>query len=290
MWSSNGNIHPGSPYGLYIPAHCIMRNESHGTHLHNIKKDKSISVLCTLRWRHNWRWRLKSPALRLFTQPFFVAQIKEYTKAPSHWLLCKAFTGEFPAQMVSKAENLPFDDVIMNVPEPKTMPQQPADLLISRDYMYNLNRFLLFKSKLQWVNQIINIYIYIYARFLRILEFRGQKQHDKVENLMKDNTLNLVIMYQITFDKITFLHILGPNHQSHGMNCCRNSVPNFLRCLRPNLWLELYLQACSDSVFFSYFRCVKLVKSDISFVNLWLFFDNLLLFCHSVGATYLLFS
>ena len=100
----------------------------------------------------------------------------------------------------------------------------------------------------------IYIYIYIYAQFLRILEFRGQKQHDKEENLMKDNTLSLIIMCQITFDKITFLHILGPNNQSHGMNSCRNSVPNSLRCLRPNLWLELYLQACSDSDFFTIYK------------------------------------
>ena len=62
------------------------------------------------RWRHNgWaRWRLKSPAWRLFTQPFIRAQIKENTKAPRHWPLCREFTGagEFPAQMASNAENV----------------------------------------------------------------------------------------------------------------------------------------------------------------------------------------
>ena len=31
--------------------------------------------------------RLKSPASRLYTQPFIQAQIKESTKAPRHWLL-----------------------------------------------------------------------------------------------------------------------------------------------------------------------------------------------------------
>ena len=31
------------------------------------------------------RWRLKSPALRLFTQPIIRAQIKENIKAPRHW-------------------------------------------------------------------------------------------------------------------------------------------------------------------------------------------------------------
>ena len=54
------------------------------------------------------RWRLKSPALPLFTQPLIQAQIKENSKAPRHWPLCGEFagTGEFPAQMVSSAENV----------------------------------------------------------------------------------------------------------------------------------------------------------------------------------------
>ena len=67
--------------------------------------------------RHNGRGSLKSPASRLFTQPFIQTQIKEYIKAPRHWPLCGEFTGdgEFPAQMVSNAENVPFDDVIMIV-------------------------------------------------------------------------------------------------------------------------------------------------------------------------------
>ena len=36
----------------------------------------------------------------MFTQPFIQTQIKENTKAPRHW------TGEFPAQMASNAENI----------------------------------------------------------------------------------------------------------------------------------------------------------------------------------------
>ena len=50
--------------------------------------------------------RLKSPASRLFTQPFIQAQIKENTKAPRHWSLCGEFTTEFPAQRTSDAENV----------------------------------------------------------------------------------------------------------------------------------------------------------------------------------------
>ena len=40
------------------------------------------------------RWRLKSPASPLFTQPFIRAQIKENIKAPCHWPLCGEFVGD----------------------------------------------------------------------------------------------------------------------------------------------------------------------------------------------------
>ena len=54
------------------------------------------------------RWRLKSLASRLLTQPFIQTQIKENIKAPRHWPLCGEFTetGEFPAQRASCAENV----------------------------------------------------------------------------------------------------------------------------------------------------------------------------------------
>ena len=52
------------------------------------------------------RWRLKSPASRLFTEPFIQAQMKENIKAPRHWPLCGEFTGELPAQRASNAENV----------------------------------------------------------------------------------------------------------------------------------------------------------------------------------------
>ena len=53
------------------------------------------------------RWRLKSPASRLFTQPFIQTLIKENIKARVTGL-CERnsqVTGEFPAQMASNAEN-----------------------------------------------------------------------------------------------------------------------------------------------------------------------------------------
>ena len=39
-------------------------------------------------------WYLKSPASRLFTQPFIEAQIKENIKAPIHWPLWGEFTAD----------------------------------------------------------------------------------------------------------------------------------------------------------------------------------------------------
>ena len=40
------------------------------------------------------RWRLKSPASRLFTQPYLRAQIKENIKTLRHCPLCGEFTGD----------------------------------------------------------------------------------------------------------------------------------------------------------------------------------------------------
>ena len=53
-------------------------------------------------------WRLKSPASRLFAQPFIQAQIKDNIKAPRHWLCARnsPVTGEFLAQKASNAENV----------------------------------------------------------------------------------------------------------------------------------------------------------------------------------------
>ena len=53
-------------------------------------------------------WRLKTPALRLFTQTFNQAQVTENIKAPRHWL-CEGnspLTAEFSAQRASNAENV----------------------------------------------------------------------------------------------------------------------------------------------------------------------------------------
>ena len=50
---------------------------------------------------------LKSPASRLFTQLFIQTHVKENIKAPRHWPLCGAFTGDrwIPRTKASNAEN-----------------------------------------------------------------------------------------------------------------------------------------------------------------------------------------
>ena len=59
-------------------------------------------------------WHLTSPASRLLAQPFVQVQIKENIKAPRHWPLWVEFTGDFPAQRASNAQQMfSFDDVIM---------------------------------------------------------------------------------------------------------------------------------------------------------------------------------
>ena len=77
------------------------------------KREILHPITMTSKWA---RWRLKSPASWLFTQPFVEVQIKENIKVPRHWPLCEGnspVTGEFPAQRASNAENVSFDDVIL---------------------------------------------------------------------------------------------------------------------------------------------------------------------------------
>ena len=72
------------------------------------KRPGPVYLTC-IRVTSEWaRWRLKSPASRLFTQPFIQAQIKENIKAPRHWPFAgnSPGTGEFPAQMTSNTGNV----------------------------------------------------------------------------------------------------------------------------------------------------------------------------------------
>ena len=74
---------------------------------------KTLDITMTSQWA--W-WRLRSPASRLFTQPFIRAQIKENFKVPRHWPLCGEYTGtgEFPHKRPVTRKMFPFDDVIMS--------------------------------------------------------------------------------------------------------------------------------------------------------------------------------
>ena len=56
---------------------------------HDMQKEWVITMTSQWPW-----WRLRSPASRLFTQPFIRARIKENIKAPRHWPLCGEFTGD----------------------------------------------------------------------------------------------------------------------------------------------------------------------------------------------------
>ena len=51
----------------------------------------TLPITMTSQWA---RWRLKSPASPLFTQPFIQAQVTENIKAPRHWFLWREFTGD----------------------------------------------------------------------------------------------------------------------------------------------------------------------------------------------------
>ena len=54
----------------------------------------TVSGSCPITMTSWWaRCRLKTPASRLFTQPFIQEQIKENIKAPRHGPLCGEFTG-----------------------------------------------------------------------------------------------------------------------------------------------------------------------------------------------------
>ena len=68
-------------------------------------------ITVTSQWA---RWQLKSPAYRLFTEPFVQAQIKENIRAPRHGPLCgnSPVTGEFPALRPVTRKMFPFDDII----------------------------------------------------------------------------------------------------------------------------------------------------------------------------------
>ena len=115
-----------------------------------------ISITMTSQWA--W-WRLRSPASRLFTQPFIQTQIKENIKAPRHWPLCGEFTGtgEFPAQRASYAEYVSIwwgHHAQIRFPGtrfPRWLLSNPEWYAYTVDYRYNAVQFITISlSALRW--------------------------------------------------------------------------------------------------------------------------------------------
>ena len=107
--------HLSSQVGVTHGQTSVSRTETcwhsyiHWIRLSRLPLERTITERKVITLTSQWpRWRLKSPASRLFTQPFIPTQIKENIKAPRHWPLCGEFTGtgEFPAQRASDAENV----------------------------------------------------------------------------------------------------------------------------------------------------------------------------------------
>ena len=73
----------------------IIAGTSAGALQSPAERVESVTIRLEITLTSQWaRWRLKSPASRLFTQLFIQTQIKENTKAPCHWPLCGEFTGD----------------------------------------------------------------------------------------------------------------------------------------------------------------------------------------------------
>ena len=70
---------------------CMMVESHEIVHMWTVHHLGTILLITvTSQWA---RRCLKSPASRLFTQPFIQVQIKEHIKAPRHWPLRREFTG-----------------------------------------------------------------------------------------------------------------------------------------------------------------------------------------------------
>ena len=76
----------------------------------SINRKFSPRIITMTSW---WeRWHLKSPASRLFTQPFIQAQIKEKIKAQRHWPLWGIHRNSLHKGPVTR-KIFPFDDFII---------------------------------------------------------------------------------------------------------------------------------------------------------------------------------
>ena len=95
--------------------HWLPYYQKHHLHLHTWKYlNRTVCIICQnlVVWlitvMSYWeRCHLKSPASRLFAEPFVQVQMKENFKAPRHWPLC----GEFLAQKPVTRKIFPINDV-----------------------------------------------------------------------------------------------------------------------------------------------------------------------------------
>ena len=108
------------PCRLQLKEVCVTRilpAFNHYIYCHSLSlKQAETCVLITV--TTSWaRWRLISPASRLFTQPFIQEQIKENIKAPRYWPLrgIHRWPVNFPHKWSVTRKMFPFDDVIMTL-------------------------------------------------------------------------------------------------------------------------------------------------------------------------------
>ena len=100
---------------LHIMSYHAMPCHAMSCHVISWFHHSTAAVITMTSW---WtRWRLKSPASRVFTQPFIQSQIKENIKAPRHWPLWGGIHRS-PVNSPHKGpvtrKMSPFDDVIMS--------------------------------------------------------------------------------------------------------------------------------------------------------------------------------
>ena len=101
------------------------------------------------------RWRLKSPASRLFTQPFVQTQIKETIKAPRHWPFVwgiHRWSVNSPHKGPVMWKMFPFDDVFMvfsHLVLKYTMVADAGIYIADKDIYTFINRCCVFKAVAQ---------------------------------------------------------------------------------------------------------------------------------------------
>ena len=83
--------HSDHIYGIYVILWVVLQVSHQSSTLHDKWSGGSFIITMT---SQRARWRLRSPASRLFTQSFIQVQIKENIKAPRHWPLCGEFNGD----------------------------------------------------------------------------------------------------------------------------------------------------------------------------------------------------